>query len=362
MTSEGNGVTRPILITGGSGFIGSALVRELIRRTDETVVNVDCLTYAATEGSLVDVRDSARYQLEEVDICDAPAVRRVLERHRPKAVLHLAAESHVDRSIDGPLVFVHSNVAGTCTVLAEARRFHDGLDPADRNAFRFLHVSTDEVFGSLGQRGFFTESSPYDPNSPYSASKAAADHFARVWQRVYGLPVIITNCSNNYGPFQFPEKLIPNMILRAIERRSLPVYGDGRNVRDWLYVDDHVDALLAVLDRGRVGETYCIGGDSERQNIEVVMRLCDILDELRPRGDGRSFRGQISFVPDRRAHDRRYAVDSSKIRREVGWRPRHTFETGLRCTVEWYLNNEAWWGPIRETRYGGERLGLRVSA
>jgi len=355
-------VTRPILVTGGSGFIGSALIRSLIRQTDESVVNVDCLTYAATDGSLAEVRGSPRYTFEDVDICDGRSLRRVFETHRPKAVAHLAAESHVDRSIDGPLLFVHSNVVGTCTLLGEARRFHAGLDGADREGFRFLHVSTDEVYGSLGPSGVFTESSPYDPNSPYSASKAAADHFARVWQRVYELPVIVTNCSNNYGPFQFPEKLIPNMTLRAVERRPLPVYGDGRNVRDWLYVEDHVDALLAVLDRGRVGETYCIGGDSERQNIEVVMRLCDILDEIRPRGDGRSFRSQITFVPDRRAHDRRYAVDSSKIAREVGWRPRDTFETGLRRTVEWYLENEAWWGRIRETRYRGERLGLRVSA
>jgi len=355
-------VTRPLLVTGGSGFIGSALIRALIRDTGESVVNVDCLTYAATAGSLAEVGGSARYAFEEVDVCDAVSLRRVFETYRPKAVLHLAAESHVDRSIDGPLAFVHSNVVGTCTLLAEARRYQAELEEAGRRAFRFLHVSTDEVYGSLGPEGAFTETSPYDPNSPYSASKAAADHFARVWYRVYGLPVIVTNCSNNYGPFQFPEKLIPNMILHAVERRPLPVYGDGRNVRDWLYVEDHVDALLAVLERGRVGETYCIGGNAERQNIEVVMRLCDILDDIRPRGDGRSFRSQITFVADRRAHDRRYAVDTSKIAREVGWRPRETFETGLRRTVKWYLENEAWWGRIRETRYRGERLGLRVSA
>ncbi len=355
-------VIRPILVTGGAGFIGSALVRHLIRETGECVVNVDCLTYAATLESLEEVAASPRYTFAEVDICDAASLREVFDLYAPKAVIHLAAESHVDRSIDAPLVFLHSNVIGTCTLLAEARRHHARLDEESSRAFRFLHVSTDEVFGSLGERGFFTESSPYDPNSPYSASKAAADHFARVWHRVYGLPVIVTNCSNNYGPFQVPEKLIPSMILRALERRSLPVYGDGRNVRDWLFVEDHVEALLAVLARGRVGDTYCIGGGAERQNIEVVTRICEILDEIRPRGDGRSFRSQISFVADRRAHDRRYAIDASKVARELGWKPRHTFETGLRETVEWYLANESWWAAIRENTYRGERLGLAVPA
>ena len=353
---------QPILVTGGAGFIGSALVRRLIGGTDASVVNVDCLTYAASPAALESVEGSPRYAFERVDVCDGEAVRRVFETYRPRAVIHLAAESHVDRSIDGPLVFVQSNVVGTCTLLSEARRYHSELSDDARARFRFLHVSTDEVFGSLGPDGAFTESSPYDPNSPYSASKAAADHFARVWQRVYGLPVIVTNCSNNYGPYQFPEKLIPNMILRALEGRSLPVYGDGRQVRDWLFVDDHVEALIAALDRGMPGETYCVGGRAECENIEIVHRVCDVLDELRPGTDPAGYRAQIEFVPDRRAHDRRYAIDAGKAERELEWTPRETFASGLRRTVEWYLENEPWWSAIRETSYGGERLGLRVSA
>ena len=355
-------MNRPILVTGGAGFIGSALVRHLIGSTDRSVVNVDCLTYAASLSSLDAAATSPRYAFAEVDVCDGPALRELFERHAPSGVIHLAAESHVDRSIDGPLVFVQSNVVGTCTLLSEARRYFTGLDPADREAFRFVHVSTDEVYGSLGPEGLFSESSAYDPNSPYSASKAAADHFARVWQRVYDLPVVVTNCSNNYGPFQFPEKLIPNMILRALEGRSLPVYGDGRQVRDWLFVGDHVDALMRVFERGVPGETYCIGGGAERENIDIVHRVCDLLDELRPAPTSASYREQIEFVPDRRAHDRRYAIDAGKIERELGWTPRETFESGIRRTVEWYLANEAWWTAIRENRYGGERLGLKVPA
>jgi dTDP-glucose 4,6-dehydratase len=346
------------MVTGGAGFIGSALIRHLIRETDHTVLNVDCLTYAGNLDSLTRERQSDRYLFEQVDICERPQLQRIFDQYRPRAVFHLAAESHVDRSIDGPLLFLHTNVVGTCSLLTEARRYHSELDEDERAEFRFIHVSTDEVFGSLGPRGVFTESSAYDPNSPYAASKASADHFARVWQRVYGLPVIVTNCSNNYGPFQFPEKLIPAMILRALERRPLPVYGDGRNVRDWLYVDDHVRALMTVLERGRVGETYGIGGGAERQNIEVVGQICDALDEVRPRGDGRSFRSQVTFVADRRAHDRRYAIDASKIQSELGWEPRESFETGLRRTVEWYLAHEGWWARIRETTYRGERLGI----
>jgi dTDP-glucose 4,6-dehydratase len=346
------------MVTGGAGFIGSALIRHLIRETEHAVVNVDCLTYAGDLESLTSVEQSDRYRFEQVDICEGAEVRRLFEQYRPRAVFHLAAESHVDRSIDGPMLFLHTNVVGTCTLLTEARRHYVDLDEIDQTEFRFIHVSTDEVFGTLGPRGFFTESSPYDPNSPYAASKAAADHFARVWQRVYDLPVIVTNCSNNYGPFQFPEKLIPNMILRALERRTLPVYGDGRNVRDWLYVEDHVRALMAVLLRGRVGETYGIGGSAERQNIQVVNQLCDTLDAIRPRGDGRSFRSQISFVADRRAHDRRYAIDASKTRRELGWEPLESFETGLGRTIQWYLDHETWWARTRETTYGGERLGV----
>ena len=353
---------RPILVTGGAGFIGSALIRHLLRETDEAVVNVDCLTYAGSLESLEEVSGSPRYAFERHDVRDAVAMKRVFDEYEPRAVVHLAAESHVDRSIDGPLTFVQANVVGTCTLLTEARRYVAALAEKDRDAFRFVHVSTDEVFGSLGESGFFTEVSPYDPNSPYSASKAAADHFARVWQRVYGLPVIVTNCSNNYGPYQFPEKLIPNIILRALEGRSLPVYGDGRNVRDWLFVEDHVRALLRVLERGCPGDTYCVGGAEERQNIEVVHLLCDLLDDLRPLDRGRSYRDQIAFVPDRRAHDRRYAIDAGKIRRELGWEPRETFETGLRRTLEWYLDHESWWRGIRRKTYGGERLGLAAIA
>ena len=355
--SSGEDSRRPVFVTGGAGFIGSALIRSLIS-DGHRVVNVDCLTYAATLASLDSVSESPLYRHEQIDICDTSAVRYTFETHRPRAVIHLAAESHVDRSIDGPLAFVHSNVLGTCILLSEARRFFEDLHEEDQREFRFVHVSTDEVFGSLGEKGFFTEASAYDPNSPYSASKAAADHFARVWQRVYGLPVLITNCSYNYGPYQFPEKLIPMLILRAVERRSLPVYGDGRQLRDWLHVEDHVSALRTVLERGRIGETYCIGGGCELQNIEVVMRVCEILDEVRPRGDGRSFRGQIAFVADRRAHDRRYAIDAAKIERELGWRPRRSFAEGLRATVAWYLENEIWWSAIREGSYRGERLGL----
>ncbi len=349
---------KTILVTGGAGFIGSAVVRHLIGRTEHRVVNVDCLTYAGNPDSLAEAADSPRYAFERVDIRHGPALRRAFETHRPGAVLHLAAESHVDRSLDGPREFLHTNVLGTFTLLTESRRHFEGLDAEERERFRFVHVSTDEVYGSLGPTGLFTEASPYAPSSPYAASKASADHLARVWHHVYRLPVIVTNCSNNYGPYQFPEKLIPHMVLRAVERRRLPVYGDGRNVRDWLYVDDHVEALLAALGRGRPGETYNIGGGCERQNIQLVRAICALLDEIRPRGDGRSYAQQIAFVADRRAHDRRYAIDAGKIERELGWRPRESFETGLEKTVRWYLENEWWWRRIRERGYRGERLGL----
>jgi len=347
-----------IIVTGGAGFIGSAVVRHLIAHTESRVVVLDALTYAGNLDSIAEAAGSPRYVFEHVDIRDAAAVRRVIAEHRPRAILHLAAESHVDRSIDGPAAFIETNVVGTFNLLEAARDHWRALDPADRDRFRFHHVSTDEVYGSLGETGYFTETTPYAPNSPYAASKAASDHLARSWHHTYGLPVLVTNCSNNYGPFQFPEKFIPHMILCALEGKPLPVYGDGGNVRDWLYVEDHVRALLAVLERATPGEVYNIGGRNERRNIDVVSRICDLLDELRPRADGRSYREQITFVEDRPGHDRRYAIDASKIDRDLGWRPEETFESGLRRTVEWYLDHEEWWSRIRSGAYRGERLGV----
>jgi len=347
-----------IIVTGGAGFIGSAVVRHLIAHTESRVVVLDALTYAGNLDSIAEAAGSPRYVFEHVDIRDAAAVRRVIAEHRPRAILHLAAESHVDRSIDGPAAFIETNVVGTFNLLEAARDHWRALDPADRDRFRFHHVSTDEVYGSLVETGYFTDTTPYAPNSPYAASKAASDHLARSWHHTYGLPVLVTNCSNNYGPFQFPEKFIPHMILCALEGKPLPVYGDGGNVRDWLYVEDHVRALLAVLERATPGEVYNIGGRNERRNIDVVSRICDLLDELRPRADGRSYREQITFVEDRPGHDRRYAIDASKIERDLGWRPEETFESGLRRTVEWYLDHEEWWSRIRSGAYRGERLGV----
>ena len=343
-----------ILVTGGAGFIGSALVRHLIRETPARVVNVDCLTYAGTLGAVAEVADSPRYALEQTDIRNRDALRDAFKRHRPEAVIHLAAESHVDRSIDGPGAFVETNMVGTYNLLESAREAWS--DGAGSN--RFVHVSTDEVYGSAGATGAFTEESQYRPNSPYAASKAGADHLARAWHRTFGLPVMITNCSNNFGPFQFPEKFIPHMILSALEGRELPVYGDGGNVRDWLFVEDHVRGLVRVLEAGRAGEVYLIGGGAERRNIDLARQICGILDELRPRADGRSFNERITFVTDRPGHDARYAIDASRIRRELGWMPAESFDTALRRTVEWYLAREDWWGPIRSGRYRGERLGV----
>jgi len=348
------------LITGGAGFIGSAVVRTLVRR-NAPVANIDKLTYASNTDSLEDAADAPHYRFERIDVCDAAAVRAALERYRPSAVLHLAAESHVDRSIDAPGDFVQTNIVGTFTMLAEARRYWMSL-PEDRaRTFRFLHVSTDEVFGSLGDTGHFTEQSPYDPSSPYSASKASADHLVRAWHRTYGFPSIITNCSNNYGPYQFPEKLIPLTILNASAGHPIGVYGRGENVRDWLYVNDHVDALLAVLERGRLGETYVISGRAERRNIDVVEQICDLVDEMRPRAGTRR-RELIRFVTDRPGHDLHYAIDASKIERELGWRASESFDSGLRKTVAWYLENEAWTARVRDGSYRGERLGLGSNA
>jgi dTDP-glucose 4,6-dehydratase len=350
----------PILVTGGAGFIGSALVRRLVRDRGEAVVNVDKLTYAGNVDSLADVAGHPGHTLARVDVCDAESMRALFERHRPGAVVHLAAESHVDRSIDAPAAFIQSNVVGTFTVLEESLRYWSSLPGPERDGFRLVHVSTDEVFGSLGAAGRFTEETPYRPSSPYAASKAASDHLARAWHHTFGLPVMTTNCSNNYGPYQFPEKLIPLTIQNALARRSLPVYGRGENVRDWLYVDDHVDALLAVLDHGRPGETYNVGGDAERRNLDVVLAIAALVDELAP--DGGLPRAElVTFVPDRPGHDLRYAMDACKIARALAWRPRHTFESGLRATVEWYLANQRWCERVQSGAYRGERLGLRGS-
>jgi dTDP-glucose 4,6-dehydratase len=344
-----------ILITGGAGFIGSAVVRRAIADGHE-VVNLDVLTYSANLENVASVADSPNYAFEQADICDAAAVRAIFERHRPDAVMHLAAESHNDRAIEGPIDFVRTNVLGTAVLLEAARAYWATLPDEQKAAFRFHHVSTDEVFGALGEDGEFTEETPYDPNSPYSASKAGADHLARAWNRTYGLPVVLTNCSNNYGPCQFPEKLIPTVITRALEGKSIPVYGDGRQVRDWLHVDDHADALLLVLRKGRLGETYCIGGDATKRNIEVVRLLCAYLDELAPANTPHA--EKIAFVTDRPGHDFRYAIDASKLERELGWTPRMPLEAGLKDTVSWYVDNADWIEGVRSRGFQSERQGL----
>lgn len=329
-----------ILVTGGAGFIGSAVIRQLIAETEATVINVDKLTYAGNLQSLAAVADSPRYHFERVDICDAKEIARVFRDHQPDAIMHLAAESHVDRSIFGPAPFIDTNIIGTFTLLEVAREYWSGLQGEAKERFRFHHVSTDEVYGSLGETGLFTETTPYQPNSPYSASKAASDHLVRAWFHTYGLPVITTNCSNNYGPYQFPEKLIPLMILNARAGKPLPIYGSGDNVRDWLYVDDHAQALRLVLEKGVPGEVYNIGGRNEKTNLEVVNAICAILDEIFPASAPHA--SLITYVADRPGHDKRYAIDASKIDRELGWRPAETFETGLRKTVQWYLDNDDW--------------------
>ena len=350
---------KTVLVTGGAGFIGSAVVRHLIKNTAYNVVNVDKLTYAGNLASLKEVEGNERYRFEQQDICDQTAMAALFQNYQPDIVMHLAAESHVDRSIDGPAAFITTNVNGTYVLLEEAKAYWSTLADDQRKAFRFHHISTDEVFGELGETGLFSETSPYQPNSPYSASKAASDHLVRAWFHTYGLPVLITNCSNNYGPYHFPEKLIPLMILNALAGKSLPIYGEGLNVRDWLYVDDHARALLHVVEKGVPGETYNIGGHNEKTNIEVVETLCALLDELRPESVWAPHASLITYVKDRPGHDHRYAIDAGKIERELGWRPQESFDTGLCKTVEWYLGNEWWWRPILERRYGGERLGLQ---
>lgn len=329
-----------ILVTGGAGFIGSAVIRQFIAETSDSVINVDKLTYAGNLQSLAAVADNPRYLFEHVDICDADEVARLFREHQPDAVMHLAAESHVDRSIAGPAAFIETNIVGTYTLLEAAREYWNGLPAERKSAFRFHHISTDEVYGSLGEDGFFTEETAYQPNSPYSASKASSDHLVRAWHHTYGLPVVTTNCSNNYGPCHFPEKLIPLVILNAVSGKSLPIYGKGDNIRDWLYVDDHARALRLVLKQGRVGETYNIGGWNEKTNLEVVQSICAILDELHPQGAPHA--SLITYVQDRPGHDRRYAIDASKVAKELGWKPQETFESGLRKTVEWYLANGDW--------------------
>ena len=347
-----------ILVTGGAGFIGSALVRRLIRDTEHEVLVFDKLTYAGLLSSLEPASTSNRYGFVQADICDPAAVAAALADFKPHVIAHLAAESHVDRSIDGPGEFVQTNVVGTFSMLQQALGYWRGLNDAEKAAFRFHHISTDEVFGSLGETGLFSETTPYDPRSPYSASKAASDHLVSAWGHTYGLPVVMTNCSNNYGPYHFPEKLIPLIIIRALNGEPLPVYGDGSNVRDWLFVDDHARALQAVFERGRPGQTYNVGGNAERRNIDVVKAICATLDALQPRADGKPYAEQITFVTDRPGHDARYAIDATKIRDELGWTPSVTFEEGIQQTVRWYLDNRSWWQAILDGRYKTERLGV----
>ena len=347
-----------LIVTGGAGFIGSAIIRTLLNTTQAVIINVDKLTYAGNLDSLTAISQHPNYHFEQQDIVDQPAMQALFTRYQPDAVMHLAAESHVDRSIDGPAEFINTNILGTYTLLEVARAYWQGLAAPAKARFRFHHVSTDEVYGSLGDTGLFTETTAYAPNSPYSASKAASDHLVRAWHHTYGFPVVTTNCSNNYGPYQFPEKLIPVIMLNAKAGKPLPVYGDGANIRDWLYVDDHAKALWQVLQQGRLGETYNIGGHNEKTNLEVVHGVCAALDELLPDSPHRPHAKLITFVADRPGHDRRYAIDASKIQRELGWTPQETFETGLRKTVQWYLDNEAWCQRVMDGSYRGERLGL----
>ncbi len=353
---------RRILVTGGAGFIGSAVARHIIQNTTDAVVVVDKLTYAGNLASLAPVADDPRFAFEQVDICDRDALTELFTKHQPDVVMHLAAESHVDRSIDGPAVFIQTNIVGTYTLLEVSRAWWNGLEAASKSQFRFHHISTDEVYGDLhSMNDFFTETTPYAPSSPYSASKASSDHLVRAWQRTYGLPTLVTNCSNNYGPYHFPEKLIPLMILNAIAGKPLPVYGDGQQIRDWLYVEDHARALYLVATEGKPGETYNIGGHNERKNLDVVITICDLLEELvpeKPQGVNQ-YRDLITRVADRPGHDLRYAIDASKIERDLGWTPQETFESGIRKTVEWYLANESWWKQVQDGSYQGERLGLK---
>jgi dTDP-glucose 4,6-dehydratase len=351
-----------ILVTGGAGFIGSAVIRKILRESNDSVVNVDALTYAGNLDSLTEVTEDPkykeRYAFEQADICNADRLRQIFTQHKPDIVMHLAAESHVDRSIDGPGQFIQTNIVGTFNMLQAARNYWNELPQDKKQSFRFHHISTDEVYGSLGATGLFMETTPYHPNSPYSASKASSDHLVRAWKETFGLPTVVTNCSNNYGPYQFPEKLIPLVTLNGLEGKTLPVYGKGDNIRDWLFVDDHAEALILVAKKGKVGETYNIGGNCEKTNLEVVHTICDILDELAPNPQIGPRRSLIKFVTDRPGHDMRYAIDASKIKRELGFDPKETFDTGIRKTVKWYLENSKWVQRVQDGSYKRERLGL----
>lgn len=350
-----------ILVTGGAGFIGSAVIRHLIKHTDHEVLNIDKLTYAGNLESLKEIDQSPKYQFKQINICDSEQITAAIEAFQPNAIMHLAAESHVDRSIDGPAAFIQTNIVGTYTLLEAARKYWMTLDSDTKQNFRFHHISTDEVYGDLeGTTDLFTETTSYAPSSPYSASKASSDHLVRSWYRTYGLPVLVTNCSNNYGPYHFPEKLIPLVILNALDAKPLPVYGNGQQIRDWLFVEDHARALYKVVTEGVVGETYNIGGHNEKQNIEVVKTICKILDELKPQSSGQSYESWITFVKDRPGHDLRYAIDAAKIKNELGWSPTETFETGIRKTVEWYLNNLEWCRRVQDGSYQRERLGVNL--
>ena len=350
-----------ILVTGGAGFIGSAVIRHIIKSTDSEVLNIDKLTYAGNLESLIEVENSPRYHFKQVDICDANSIEQVFNKFQPDLIMHLAAESHVDRSIDGPAEFINTNIVGTYTLLEAARKYWQALDESKKSTFRFHHISTDEVYGDLeGTTDLFTETTSYAPSSPYSASKASSDHLVRAWHRTYGLPVVITNCSNNYGPYHFPEKLIPLVILNALDGKPLPIYGKGNQIRDWLYVEDHARALYKVVTEGAIGETYNIGGHNEKQNIEVVKTICQILDELKPQPNDQPYESLITFVKDRPGHDLRYAIDASKIENELGWTPLESFDSGIRKTVEWYLNNLEWCRRVQDGSYQRERLGVQL--